>query len=101
MISLFVSISQLLVKIIDKLSVDQRINVLPELVKDEPVSQAEPAADGRYLERALGEFGPGPQQVGPHRRHEAGDQAVSHLQYELKEICGNFFFKKSNLPEER
>ena len=80
MISLLVSISQLLVKIIDKLSVDQRINVLAELVKDEPVSEAEPAADGRYLQRALGELGPGPQQVGPQGRHEAGDQAVCYLQ---------------------
>ena len=81
MIPLLISISQLLVEVIDELSVDQRIDVLPELVKDEPVPEAEPAADGRHLQRALGELGPGPQQVGPQGRHEARDQAISHLRF--------------------
>ena len=61
MIALLISISELLVEVTDELPVDQGIDILAKLVEDEPVTEAEPAADGRHLERALGELGAGPQ----------------------------------------
>ena len=82
MISLLVSFSQLLVKIIDKLSVDQRINVLPELVKDEPVSElalGEDVVQGPWHLIVILPLDLPVEEAVPHTVEHQGDEAIAEI----------------------
>lgn len=82
----------LLMQLSYELPEDEGVNVLAQLVQEEPVSKTKLPADSLHLSWLLGQPRPRLQEHRPHARHEAGGEAVDNLSEENDIIVIDVFY---------